>query len=89
MSNAAAIILHHFAVWAGYKQQEISAAKFIVDSDAKVCNKRPIEGQEYQYTEYELEIKALRQAKRQAANEVETHGTNETIVDSFETIPKI
>lgn len=80
VSNAAAIILHHFALWAGYEQQSIEEAKFVVEQDAKACGKRSAEG-EYHYTKHELEVRAKRQSKRQH--------TEKTSESSVETIAEV
>jgi len=39
VSNAAAIILHRFADWAGYQEQAVEGAKFIVDDSRLVRNR--------------------------------------------------
>jgi tRNA(Leu) C34 or U34 (ribose-2'-O)-methylase TrmL len=69
VSNAAAIVLHRYAVWAQFEEQTIEGEKFLVEPEAQVTGKRPREGEEYQLSEYELEVRAQRQARRAAAEQ--------------------
>ena len=66
VSNAAAIILHHYATWAAYKEQVIEGEKFLVEEDAKVVSKRPREGEEFEYTAHELKVREERRLRREA-----------------------
>jgi hypothetical protein len=66
VSNAAAIILHRFADWAGYIEQSVEGAKFVVDNSARVkTGGKPADGEEYRRSAEEEAVRAQRTARRE------------------------